>query len=101
MHRCPICIHVLICTGEEEEQVVTAMDGTLFEFDTPESKWRERGKGELRINFNKAQDSTRLIMRQVGIGCMAGAFLYPLVRMVAELSKEFFRFPLCFKSLSR
>ncbi len=29
-------------------------DGTLFEFDPATSKWRERGKGEFRLNTDKA-----------------------------------------------
>ena len=38
-------------TGEEDEQVLFASEGTLFQFDDQDSKtWRERGRGELRVN---------------------------------------------------
>ena len=38
-------------TGEEDEQVLFASEGTLFQFDDQGSKtWRERGRGELRVN---------------------------------------------------
>lgn len=41
-------------TGEEDESVAFSSDGTLFEFDAATGKWRERGKGEFRVNTNKA-----------------------------------------------
>lgn len=38
-------------TGEEDEHVVFASEGTLFQFDEQDTKmWRERGRGELRVN---------------------------------------------------
>ena len=38
-------------TGEEDEHVLYAAEGTLFQFDDQDSKtWRERGRGELRVN---------------------------------------------------
>ncbi len=38
-------------TGEEGETVLYDAEGTLFQFDDQETKtWRERGRGELRVN---------------------------------------------------
>ena len=38
-------------TGEEDENVLYASEGTLFQFDDQDTKtWRERGRGELRVN---------------------------------------------------
>ncbi|KAL3133297.1 hypothetical protein ABBQ38_007177 [Trebouxia sp. C0009 RCD-2024] len=53
-------------TGEEDEHVVFASEGTLFQFDEQDTKmWRERGRGELRVN--KAHSGqARLVMRQRG-----------------------------------
>ena len=34
--------------------VCTAADSTLFEFDSTSSKWRERGKGEFKLNLDKS-----------------------------------------------
>ena len=31
-----------------------AADGTLFEFDNPAGKWRERGKGEFKLNLDQS-----------------------------------------------
>lgn len=66
---------------------MSAMDGTLYEYDAAGLQWRERGRGELRINFNKGQDSTRLIMRQVLGGCWrAGTHLFtPCAEMLLDV----------------
>ena len=38
-------------TGEEGETVLYEAEGTLFQFDDQDTKtWRERGRGELRVN---------------------------------------------------
>jgi len=38
-------------TGEEGETVLYDAEGTLFQFDEQDTKtWRERGRGELRVN---------------------------------------------------
>ena len=49
-------------TGEEDEQNVWSGEGTLYEFD---QTWKERGKGELRINKNAGR-AARFVMRQKG-----------------------------------
>eukprot|EP00879_Flechtneria_rotunda_P017246 GHRR01018067.1.p1 GENE.GHRR01018067.1~~GHRR01018067.1.p1 ORF type:complete len:166 (-),score=58.46 GHRR01018067.1:663-1160(-) len=57
--------------------VVLAADGTLFEFVNGK-EWRERGKGELRVNINKATQQSRLVMRQRGSHrLLLNANLYP------------------------
>mmetsp|Transcript_9013 Transcript_9013/g.19376 ORF Transcript_9013/g.19376 Transcript_9013/m.19376 type:complete len:424 (+) Transcript_9013:78-1349(+) len=52
-------------TGEEEEQVAFTADGALFEFDPPHAIWRERGKGEYKVNVDKSGNA-RMVMRQAG-----------------------------------
>lgn len=38
-------------TGEEGETVLYEAEGTLFQFDDQDTKtWREKGRGELRVN---------------------------------------------------
>ena len=49
-------------TGEEDEQNLWAGEGTLYEFD---QTWKERGKGELRINRGQGR-AARFVMRQKG-----------------------------------
>lgn len=48
-------------TGEEDEHVVFASEGTLFQFDEQDTKtWRERGRGELRVNKARSGAQTLL-----------------------------------------
>ena len=42
-----------------------AGDGTLFEYDEAERQWRERGRGEMRVNVGSI-GKARLIMRNKG-----------------------------------
>ncbi|KAJ7563345.1 hypothetical protein O6H91_03G106400 [Diphasiastrum complanatum] len=52
-------------TGEEKEKAVFAADATLFEF--VDKAWKERGKGELRVNLSEdAECKARLVMRSKG-----------------------------------
>lgn len=54
-----------------------AAEGSLFEFVSGK-EWRERGKGELRINLHKATHQARLVMRQRGSQrLLLNANLYP------------------------
>jgi hypothetical protein len=56
---------------------MSAADGTLFEF-VDGKEWRERGKGELRLNLHKASRQARLVMRQRGSHkLLLNANLYP------------------------
>ena len=51
-------------TGEEDETQLWAGEGTLYEFTPPQS-WRERGKGEMRINKGPDRPA-RFVLRQRG-----------------------------------
>ncbi len=42
-----------------------AGDGTLFEYNEAERQWRERGRGEMKVNVG-ARGGARLIMRNRG-----------------------------------
>jgi hypothetical protein len=44
----------------------TAADGALYEFVADKREWRERGKGEVRINTRRDSGRARLVMRQRG-----------------------------------
>ena len=53
-------------TGEEDEQAAFACDASLYEF-VEGGKWKERGKGELRVNVPVEQGRpARLVMRARG-----------------------------------
>ncbi|GAX82145.1 hypothetical protein CEUSTIGMA_g9573.t1 [Chlamydomonas eustigma] len=51
--------------GEEDVQITLISDCTLFEYDTSEQKWRERGKGEFKLTVDKAGQA-RMLMHQSG-----------------------------------
>ena len=54
-----------VVTGEEAERTVYSADGALFEF--ADGCWKERGRGELRVNVAKEEPRrARLIMRSKG-----------------------------------
>lgn len=65
-------------TGEEDEQAVFTAQGTLFEFDAGKT-WRERGRGELRVNVPKqGGGAARLVMRSKGnLRLLMNASLWP------------------------
>jgi Ran-binding protein 3 len=52
-------------TGEEAESTVFSGSGILFEFDH-HKQWRERGRGEMRVNVDEASGLARMVMRQKG-----------------------------------
>ena len=55
-------------TGEEEEECIFASEGALYEFVAEEGKgstWKERGRGEMRINLGK-NGGARMVMRAKG-----------------------------------
>ncbi|CAA2980749.1 nuclear pore complex NUP50A-like [Olea europaea subsp. europaea] len=61
----PSMPEVPVETGEENEQVVFTADSVLFEFI--DGAWKERGKGELKVNFSTTEiGKARLIMRARG-----------------------------------
>lgn len=55
-------------TGEEEETNVMHIYCKLFHWDSNQSAWKERGKGDLRLNdkCDEERTSSRLIMRTAG-----------------------------------
>ena len=58
-------------TGEEDEDLMFKTDGALYEYVSTEEDgkapgWRERGRGEFRINSTKKKDNVRMIMRTRG-----------------------------------
>ena len=56
---------VAVSTGEEEDRTVFSVDGVLFEWDA-EKRWRERGRGEVRVNVDQRSGQARVVMRQKG-----------------------------------
>lgn len=69
-------------TGEEEEKVLFTADGSLYEFDSVTGRWRERGKGEFKVNASdKGEPSVqhaRMVMRQNGnLRLLLNAAVYP------------------------
>ncbi|KAL9323131.1 hypothetical protein ACSQ67_011184 [Phaseolus vulgaris] len=55
---------VAVETGEENEKVMFNADSVLFEF--VDSSWKERGKGELKVNVASETKKARLLMRSRG-----------------------------------
>jgi Ran-binding protein 3 len=58
-------------TGEEGEDLIYKTDGALYEYVNVEEDgkapgWRERGRGEFRLNSTKNKDNARMIMRSKG-----------------------------------
>ena len=57
-------------TGEEDEETVFSAPAALFAFEAPEAgrppTWRERGKGELRVNCAREGTRARMVMRSAG-----------------------------------
>lgn len=62
-----------LTTGEEEEESVFKTEGTLFEFFKGGQGWRERGRGELRLNRSTARGEA-LGKRSVGWAACMGAW---------------------------
>lgn len=68
-------------TGEENEKVVFTADSVLFEFI--DGGWKERGKGELKVNVSMAgTGKARLVMRARGnYRLILNASLYPDMKL--------------------
>ncbi|KAF2323316.1 hypothetical protein GH714_034579 [Hevea brasiliensis] len=75
MHEVPVE------TGEENENVVFSADSILFEFFN--GAWKERGKGELKVNVSTAgTERARLLMRARGnYRLILNASLYPDMKL--------------------
>eukprot|EP00262_Sarcandra_glabra_P010298 TRINITY_DN253_c0_g1_i4.p1 TRINITY_DN253_c0_g1~~TRINITY_DN253_c0_g1_i4.p1 ORF type:complete len:392 (-),score=102.62 TRINITY_DN253_c0_g1_i4:157-1332(-) len=68
-------------TGEENEKVVFTVDAVLFEY--LDGGWKERGKGELKVNVSTAgAERSRLVMRARGnYRLILNACLYPDMKL--------------------
>lgn len=64
-------------TGEENEETVFSADSSLFEF--LDGGWKERGKGEVKVNVLKGEtQKARLVMRAKGnLRLILNASLFP------------------------
>eukprot|EP00270_Netrium_digitus_P001330 TRINITY_DN1142_c1_g2_i1.p1 TRINITY_DN1142_c1_g2~~TRINITY_DN1142_c1_g2_i1.p1 ORF type:complete len:541 (+),score=152.20 TRINITY_DN1142_c1_g2_i1:171-1793(+) len=73
---------VAVETGEEKEQTVFTADAVLFEF-AEGGKWRERGKGQLRLNLPEHESRpARLVMRAKGnLRLLLNANLFPDIKI--------------------
>ncbi|CAH9080465.1 unnamed protein product [Cuscuta europaea] len=72
---------VPVQTGEEDEKPVFTADSALFEF--LDGGWKERGKGEVKVNVSKNEmKKGRLVMRSRG-NCrlILNANLYPEMKL--------------------
>ncbi|KAK7261848.1 hypothetical protein RIF29_28171 [Crotalaria pallida] len=71
---------VVVETGEENEKVVFNADSILFEF--VDGGWKERGKGELKVNVSSETEKARLLMRSKGnYRLILNARLYPDMKL--------------------
>ncbi|XP_050233867.1 nuclear pore complex protein NUP50A-like [Mercurialis annua] len=83
----PSMQEVSVETGEENEKLVFSADSVLFEFFN--GGWKERGKGELRVNVSTAgTERARLLMRARGnYRLILNASLYPDMKL-ANMDKR-------------
>ncbi|TKY48139.1 Nuclear pore complex protein NUP50A [Spatholobus suberectus] len=71
---------VVVETGEENEKVIFNADSVLFEF--VDGSWKERGKGELKVNVASETKKARLLMRSRGnFRLILNARLYPDMKL--------------------
>ncbi|OAY36831.2 nuclear pore complex protein NUP50A [Manihot esculenta] len=77
----PSMQEVPVETGEENEKVVFSADSVLFEYFN--GAWKERGKGELKVNVSTAgTERARLLMRARGnYRLILNASLYPDMKL--------------------
>ncbi|KAE9453449.1 hypothetical protein C3L33_14623, partial [Rhododendron williamsianum] len=77
----PSMQEVAVETGEENENIVFTADSVLFEF--VEGGWKERGKGELKVNvLTNEKGKARLVMRARGnYRLILNASLYPDMKL--------------------
>ncbi|GLT52959.1 hypothetical protein SLA2020_262650 [Shorea laevis] len=76
----PSMQEVVVETGEENEEVVFTADSVLFEF--VDGGWKERGKGELKVNTTTGTGRARVLMRARGnYRLILNASLYPDMKL--------------------
>ncbi|KAL3686411.1 hypothetical protein R1sor_008985 [Riccia sorocarpa] len=67
-------------TGEEKEKAAFTADAGLFEFF--EGGWKERGRGELKVNVSEEDKRARLVMRSKGnYRLLLNASLFPEMKL--------------------
>lgn len=54
-------------TGEENEETKFSARAKLFEFDSAEKEWKERGIGTVKVNEDQVTGAARLLMRSEGV----------------------------------
>ncbi|CAN6997830.1 unnamed protein product [Brassica rapa subsp. trilocularis] len=73
-------------TGEENEKVAFSADSIMFEY--LDGGWRERGKGEVKVNVSSNGGRARLVMRAKGnYRLILNASLYPEMKL-ASMDKK-------------
>ncbi|CAH8334447.1 unnamed protein product [Eruca vesicaria subsp. sativa] len=73
-------------TGEENEKVAFSADSIMFEY--LDGGWRERGKGEVKVNVSSNGGKARLVMRAKGnYRLILNASLYPEMKL-ASMDKK-------------
>ncbi|KAK9078302.1 hypothetical protein SSX86_002359 [Deinandra increscens subsp. villosa] len=79
--KTPSIKQVEVETGEENEKAVFTADSVLFEFI--DGGWKERGKGELKVNISTAgNEKGRLVMRAKGnYRLILNASLFPDMKL--------------------
>ncbi|CAH8386006.1 unnamed protein product [Eruca vesicaria subsp. sativa] len=88
---------VLVETGEENDKVAFSADSIMFEY--LDGGWRERGKGELKVNVSSNGGKARLVMRAKGnYRLILNASLYPEMKL-ASMDKKGITFA-CVNSVS-
>ncbi|PKA64517.1 Ran-binding protein 1 like b [Apostasia shenzhenica] len=76
----PSLQEVQIETGEENEKSVFAADATLYEY--LDGAWKERGKGEIKVNTSVSGEKARLVMRAKGnYRLILNASLFPDMKL--------------------
>ncbi|KAL1193164.1 Nuclear pore complex protein NUP50A [Cardamine amara subsp. amara] len=84
-------------TGEENEKVAFSADSIMFEY--LDGGWKERGKGELKVNVSSNGGKARLVMRAKGnYRLILNASLYPEMKL-ANMDKKGITFA-CVNSVS-
>ncbi|KAJ1433917.1 Ran binding domain [Sesbania bispinosa] len=77
---------VIVETGEENEKVIFNADSILFEF--VDGSWKERGKGEVKVNVTSGTEKARLLMRSRGnFRLILNARLFPDMKL-ANMDKK-------------
>ncbi|KAL0696653.1 hypothetical protein Bca4012_063833 [Brassica carinata] len=88
---------VSVETGEENEKAAFSADSIMFEY--LDGGWRERGKGEVKVNVSSSGGKARLVMRAKGnYRLILNASLYPEMKL-ASMDKKGITFA-CVNSVS-